>query len=110
MRNGSDDPAGRRERRRYTRTHVLFSGSLVSGKRAMEGLILDLSPNGARIQFSEPIVTNSATMLRLADSVDIDVEVAWRKDNCLGLRFREMPARIASIFAGLLPEESLATA
>ena len=42
MRNGSDDPTGRRERRRYKRTHVLFSGSLVSGKRAIEGLILDL--------------------------------------------------------------------
>lgn len=110
MRNGSDDHTGRRERRRYKRTHVLFSGNLVSGKRAIEGLVLDLSPNGARIQFSEPIVTNSATTLRLADSVDIDVEVAWRKDNRLGLRFREMPARVASIFAGLLPEECLTTA
>jgi hypothetical protein len=110
MRNGSDDHTGRRERRRYKRTHVLFSGSLVSGKRAIEGLVLDLSLNGARIQFSEPIVTNSAATLRLAGSVDIDVEVAWREDNRLGLRFREMPARISSIFAGLLPEECLATA
>ncbi len=48
--------------------------------------------------------------LRLAESVDLKVEVAWQKGNSLGLQFLDQPARISSIFAGLLPEDCLATA
>jgi hypothetical protein len=110
MWNASDDKQGRSDRRRYKRAHVLFSGRLFSGKRGIEGLVLDLSPNGARIRFHEPIAADSAMTLRLADSVDLKVEVAWQKGNSLGLQFLDLPARISSIFAGLLPEDCLATA
>ncbi len=110
MWNASDDKQGRGDRRRYKRAHVLFSGRLFSGKRGIEGLVLDLSPNGARIRFHEPIAADSAMTLRLAESVDLKVEVAWQKDNSLGLQFLDQPARISSIFAGLLPEDCLATA
>ena len=110
MWNASDDQQGRSDRRRYKRAHVLFSGRLFSGKRGIEGLVLDLSANGARIQFHEPIAVNSAMTLRLAESVDLEVEVAWQKGNRLGLQFREVPGRISSIFAGLLPEDCLAAA
>ncbi len=110
MWNASDNEQGRSDRRRYKRAHVLFSGRLFSGKRGIEGLVLDLSANGARVQFHEPIAVNSAMMLRLAESVDLKVEVAWQKGNSLGLQFLEVPARISSIFAGLLPEDCLAAA
>ncbi len=110
MWNASDDKQGRSDRRRYKRAHVLFSGHLFSGKRGIEGLVLDLSANGARIQFREPIAASSAMTLRLADSVDLEVEVAWQSGNNLGLRFLEVPGRISSIFAGLLPEDCLVAA
>ena len=110
MWNASDDKQDRSDRRRYKRAHVLFSGRLFSGKRSNEGLILDLSANGARIRFREPIAADSEMTLRLAESIDLDVEVAWQKGNRLGLQFREMPGRISSIFAGLLPEDCLVTA
>ncbi len=110
MWNASDDKQGRSDRRRYKRAHVLFSGRLFSGKRGIEGLVLDLSANGARIRFREPIAANTAMTLRLADSVDLEVEVAWQSGNNLGLRFLDVPGRISSIFAGLLPEDCLATA
>ncbi len=110
MWNASGDKQGRSDRRRYKRAHVLLSGRLFSGKRDIEGLVLDLSANGARIRFHEPIAANSAMTLRLAGSVDLKVEVAWQKGNSLGLQFREVPGRISSIFAGLLPEDGLATA
>ncbi len=110
MWNASDDKQGRGDRRRYKRAHVLLSGRLFSGKRGIEGLVLDLSANGARIRFHEPIAANSAMTLRLAGSVDLKVEVAWQKGNSLGLQFLAMPERISSIFAGLLPEDCLATA
>ena len=110
MWNASNDQQGRSDRRRYKRAHVLFSGRLFSGKRSTEGLVLDLSANGARIRFHEPIAADFAMTLRLAESVDLKVEVAWQKGNSLGLQFLDQPGRISSIFAGLLPEDCLATA
>ncbi len=110
MWNASGDKQDRSDRRRYKRAHVLYSGRLFSGKRGLEGLVLDLSANGARVRFHEPIAVNSAMTLRLAVSVVLIVEVAWQEVYCLGLQFREVPGRISSIFTGLLPEDCLATA
>ncbi len=105
MRNGSDS-----DRRRFKRAHVLMTGHLVSAKRAMEGIVLDLSANGAQIQFPEDIATDTEMTLRLAEKVDLGVEIAWRRGNRLGLRFQELPVKISSIFAGLLPQDCLVAA
>lgn len=110
MRNGSGTDQDRRERRRYKRTHVLMAGDLVSGQRATRALVLDISANGAQIQLPGPSVPDSEITLRLADTVNLGVEVAWRNHNRLGLRFRDLPEQISSIFAGLLPEDCLAAA
>ncbi len=98
----------RRERRRHKRTHVLLSGRLLSGERATKGVVLDLSAAGARIRLAEPPILKPAATLRLARGIDLPVEVAWVKDNTLGLAFREAPAKIASLFAGVLPEAATA--
>ncbi len=109
MRNGSGSVQDHRERRRYKRAHVLMAGDLVSGQRTTRGYILDISANGAQIQFPEPVVPDSEITLRLAETVNLGVEIAWRSHNRLGLRFRDLPERISSIFAGLLPEDCLVT-
>ena len=108
MPNGSGDAQDRRERRRYKRTHVLMAADLVSAQRAIKGFVLDISANGAQIQFPEPVVPDSDISLRLAETVDLGVEIAWRSHNRLGLRFRDLPSQISSIFAGLLSEDCLA--
>ena len=110
MRNGSGSDQDRRERRRYKRTHVLMAGSLVSGQRATKGFVLDISANGAQIQFPEHLVPGSELTLKLAETVNLGVEIAWRNHNRLGLRFRDLPEQISSIFAGLLPEDCLVAA
>ena len=110
MPNGSDNGQDRRERRRYKRTHVLMAGDLVSGQRAMKGFVLDISANGAQIQFPEHVVPGPELTLRLAKTVDLGVEIAWRNRDRLGLRFRDLPERISSVFAGLLPEDCLVVA
>ncbi len=109
MRNGSGTDQDRRERRRYKRTHVLMAGDLVSAQRATKGFVLDISANGAQIQFAEPLVPDSEITLRLAETVNLGVEIAWRSHNRLGLRFRDLPNQISSIFAGLLSEDCLAS-
>lgn len=110
MRIGSGDDQDRRERRRYKRTHVLMAGDLVSGQRATSGFVLDISANGAQIQFLDPLVPDSEITLRLAETVNLGVEVAWRRHNRLGLRFQDLPTQISSIFAGLLSEDCLVAA
>ncbi len=110
MRNGSDSDQDRRERRRYKRTHVLMTGDLVSGQRTTKGFVLDISANGVQIQFPEPFVPDSEITLRLAETVNLGVEIAWRGHNRLGLRFRDLPEQISSIFAGLLSEDCLVAA
>jgi hypothetical protein len=107
MRNGAGTDQDRRERRRYRRTRVLMAGDLVSGHRAMRGFVLDISANGAQIRLPEPLAPDSEITLRLAETVNLGVEVAWRGHDRLGLRFRDLPERISSIFAGLLPEDCL---
>lgn len=97
----------RRERRRHKRASILLTGRLFSGDRAVHGLLYDLSSGGARIKLSEPLNANSAITLRLAGAVDFHVEAVWEKDKVLGLKFRETPELISSIFAGLLPEDCL---
>ncbi len=110
MRNGSGSDQDRRERRRYKRTHVLMAGNLVSGQRATKGFVLDISANGAQIQFPEHLVPGSELTLKLAETVNLGVEIAWRSHNRLGLRFQDLPEQISSIFAGLLPEDCLVAA
>ena len=110
MRNGSGTDQDRRERRRYKRTHVLMAGDLVSSQRATRGFVLDISASGAQIQFPDPLIPDSDIALRLAGTVDLSVEVAWRSHDRLGLRFRDLPERISSIFAGLLSEDCLTAA
>ncbi len=110
MWNRSSNDQDQRERRRYKRTHVLMAGDLVSGPYATKGFVLDISANGAQIQFPDPLVPDSEITLRLAETVNLGVEVAWRSHNRLGLRFRDLPEQISSIFAGLLPEDCLVAA
>lgn len=96
------------ERRRFKRAHVLFSGSLVSGDQAARGVLLNLSSNGAKVQLAEDFDPSSAVTLRLARSIDLHVQVVWRRGDRLGLAFREAPSTIGSMLAGILPGECLA--
>jgi hypothetical protein len=110
MRNPSGNDQDHSERRRYKRTHVLMAGDLVSGPYTTKGTVLDISANGAQIQIPDSLVPESEITLRLAETVNLSVEVAWRSHNRLGLRFRDLPEQISSIFAGLLPEDCLVAA
>ena len=108
MQKRAESRASSRDRRRHKRAHVLFNGRLISGDRSAQGVLLDVSAGGARIRLSEPLEAGSAITLRLARSLDFHVEVVWRNEQTIGLRFREKPARIAATLSGLLPRDCLA--
>ncbi len=88
MSNGSGDVQNRRERRRYKRTRVLMAAELVSAQRATGGLVLDISANGAQIQLPEPLMPDSAMTLRLAETVDLGVEIVWRDADSMGIELQ----------------------
>ena len=108
MRNTRTKKESQAERRRHKRTHVLFSGSLISGDRSAPGILFDISAGGARVRLAEPLEPGSAITLRLASRLDFHVEIAWREGQMYGLKFRESPARIAATLAGILPQDCLA--
>lgn len=108
MRKARSESKAPAERRHHRRTHVLFSGRLISGDRSASGVLFDISAGGARMRISEPLEPRSALTLRLASRLDFHVEVAWREGNMIGLKFREAPARIAATLAGLLQQDSVA--
>ena len=80
MRNRSGNGQDHSERRRYKRTHVVMAGDLVSGGYATKGTVLDISASGAQIQFPDPLMPDSEVTLKLAETVHLSVEVAWRRD------------------------------
>jgi hypothetical protein len=96
------------DRRNHARTHVLFSGCLISGDRSARVILLDLSAGGARVCLAQPLEACSAVTLRLAEKIDFHVEVVWRQGQMIGLKFREAPAKIAATMAGLLSLDGLA--
>ena len=108
MRNMQMEAGYQPDRRQHKRTHVLFLGHLISGDRSVPGVLFDLSAGGARMRLAEPLEPDSAITLRLANRLDFHVEVAWHRDDMVGLKFREAPARIAATMAGLLPLDCLA--
>lgn len=108
MQNETNALQDNEERRDHKRASVLFSGCLISGDQTASGLLMDISAGGARIKLSTPLDSYSAVTLRMARSVDFHVEIAWVKENILGLRFRETPTKIASILAAILPQDCLA--
>lgn len=96
------------DRRAHKRTHVLFSGCLVSGDRNSRGILFDISASGARMCLAEPLEACSAITLRLANKIDFHVEVVWRQGQLIGLKFREAPEKIAATMAGVLALDCLA--
>src|SRR3990172_3436129 len=107
MQKRAESRASSRDRRRHKRAHVLFNGRLISGDRSAQGVLLDVPAGGARIRLSEPLEAGSAITLRLARSLDFHVEVVWRNEQTIGLRFREKPARIGESPRRGLPNQIL---
>lgn len=98
------------ERRAYKRAYVVVSGQVSSPEGQDEKVncvILDLSANGAKVRFDEPLMSDQIKKITLASTVDFDVEVAWTNGVFAGLKFLDTPEKVASILAGVLPDGCL---
>ena len=84
------------ERRRFTRKPVLWAATVeIRGKRC-EGLIVDLSPGGARIRFDTKAETGDELLLVLDQFDTFGAKVIWQYDGEAGIHFVAAPADIAA--------------
>lgn len=83
MKNQSDGS----ERRRHPRRAVIWMGSLRVGEWTFACRVLDLSLTGARIRLALPLKRGAEVTLSVPRCGDIPAEVAWHKDDKLGINF-----------------------
>jgi hypothetical protein len=84
------------ERRRFERKPVLWAASVeIRGKRC-EGLIVDLSPGGARIRFKAEAETGDELLVVLDQFDSFGAKVIWQYDGEAGIHFVAAPADVAA--------------
>jgi hypothetical protein len=80
------DSADLADRRTRNRISVECPAELVLLSARLEGHIVDISPNGARLRVAEPPLPNSMGMLRWGNN-EIYCTVIWANDAYCGLGF-----------------------
>lgn len=96
------------DRRAYKRAYVVVSGQVSNdSEKRLDCVVLDLSANGAKVRFEEPVMSDQIFKITLAGTVDFDVEVVWTNGVFAGLKFLDSPTKVASVLAGVLPEGCL---
>lgn len=98
-----DNPATGSERRRHTRTSVLWSGSLHVGGRGTPCRILNISAYGAKVRALQPIGKVAKLSVMIDRFGELPGEAVWQDGDFLGISFKDDPEDIAQILGGLLP-------
>lgn len=93
-----------RERRNFDRTPVLWTGTMVCGDRTVDCVIMNASANGAKVRVSETFPFPSSVTLKIPRLGDFQADVVWTKENKLGVRFREKPAKVAKLMTEAMPQ------
>ena len=98
-----------RDRRSYTRSPVLWTGSLISADRTVDCVIMNASANGAKVRMSEAIPLSSPITLEIPRLGAFKAEIVWTKENKIGVRFLESPAKVAQLMVQILPQTDIAS-
>ena len=82
------DEKSEKDRRRFERTTVLWSGHLVCGGQGIDCVIVNVSPVGALVRVEDPgACKNNTVVLRSPRFGELPGEITWRRDNELGVEF-----------------------
>lgn len=95
------------DRRRFIRATTVLKARLLTPQGTIEATVLDASLNGVKLWAGADVPVGTPVTLLLAGAVHFGGEVAWRRDETLGLCFREEPEKVAAIMAALLPQRCL---
>ncbi len=99
--------------RRYPRTRVVWPATLRTAVGTFDCLVLDLSANGAKIQFpTPPVMIEGLVMLAIPRLPGLNATVAWAHPDHgmeMGLTFDDPPNEVADLLASVLPNSSAAS-
>lgn len=94
------------ERRAFWRTPVIWSGYLLINGRRTDCVVLDVSANGAKLRLlGDTVITGPIAMLEVPRLGAFSADVAWSRENRIGLCFREGLASAALRLSAVLPED-----
>ena len=86
------------DKRRNKRRAVLWSGDLQYGEHEFRCHIWDVSLGGTKVKVGVPLAIGTPVQISLGRFGKFKGNVAWQKDDTLGLQFNEAPELIRSIF------------
>jgi PilZ domain len=91
------------ERRRHRRKPVVWIGIIETrDARAVSCAVLNLSLGGAKLAADGAFVAGDRVKLSIDRIGALEVEIVWREEGHVGVRFIDAPAQIAAIFGGAL--------
>ncbi len=108
-------PLQESERRNFSRVSILLTGVLSHRDGIEDCVVRDLSVNGAMISVESVPAIGSPATLEIARvggfrgrekdvaANGLRAEVAWHRNDQVGLRFTGKPHEVAETMAGLLP-------
>lgn len=103
----SDEKTGR-DRRKFVRTSVLWSGTLLCAEEAIDCVITNMSANGAMVRLPDAVGGQSPYALNIPRFGDFPGKIAWKSKHSIGLTFLEQPRNVARTIEDTLPQCSLA--
>ena len=94
-----------RERRRHTRSTVLWSGELYGGVRRAQCEVLNISAGGAKLHAQGNFPVGTEVSFRSIRFGEFKAEVVWqnKENSTLGIAFLEDPEHTAEILEKSLP-------
>ena len=122
MHNPALRPLHESERRSFSRVSILLTGVLSHRDGIEDCVVRDLSVNGAMISVENAPAIGSPATLEIARvggfrgrekdvaANGLRAEVAWHRNDQVGLKFTGKPHEIAETMAGLLPRALLDSA
>ena len=98
-----------KERRLYTRSHVVWNGRLRCGAEEQGCVILDLSATGAMVRLSESSANPAHVVVSTDRFGELHGRIVWQQDNVVGVRFAKRPQQIARVLGDSVPGLYLAS-
>jgi PilZ domain len=86
------------DRRRFSRSSVLWEAAILEGDRADGCVLLNISEGGALLRVLDPFACPTTLNLEIARVGKLDARVAWRGADSVGVLFKGDPHEIAERF------------
>ena len=83
-----------KERRLYTRSHVVWNGRLRSGADEQDCVILDFSATGAMLRLADIDPQRASVTVATDHFGELRGRVVWQRENVVGVRFADRPQQV----------------